>query len=431
MKLGVIRATDGVFADQILGERERQEDAVAHRVFNDGDSMLVVLADGMGGHKGGEVASQTSVDSFISAFLIDFPALKVSYRLFGALERANKELESLGKKNADLEGMGSTLVAATFSQLGMSWISVGDSLLLRVRGRALQRLNQDHSMAPVLDEAVKKGTLTRELAASHKDRNALRSAVTGAAIDLVDISDRAESLRAGDVILLASDGLLTLSNDEIIRIVRTKKAAGARTIVSALLEAVSQKKRRRQDNTTVAAIVIERPSTRDFSADRTWSPLRSFGVTALICSILIAVLVGLSLSLVKPVSDLLQVVSSGLQSDLGELIDGNKTESVGAESVDISSPPLGEDTPVKESHTPSASEAPNLEQIKPSVGAGGGSQGGVFREEENDGEVGASAISRKGEGQPPQNKDDVGAAPNQQKESQSDSKYPKISRPDK
>lgn len=53
MKLGVIQATDGVFADQILGERERQEDAVAHRVFNDGDSMLVVLADGMGGHQGG------------------------------------------------------------------------------------------------------------------------------------------------------------------------------------------------------------------------------------------------------------------------------------------------------------------------------------------------------------------------------------------
>jgi len=263
MKLGVVRAIDGVFSDQILGARDRQEDAVTHRPFNDGESLLVVLADGMGGHQGGEVASRTSVDVFVSAFFTDYLSLKIPYRLFGSLERANKELEAIGKKNTELGGMGSTLVAATFSSSGLSWISVGDSLLLRVRDGKVQRLNEDHSMAPLLDEAVKKGTLTPEQVAGHKDRNALRSAVSGAAIELIDVSDRPEPLRNGDVILLASDGVLTLTHEEIALLVNAQKSAGARAIVSKLLEAVSTKNKRRQDNTTIAAVIVDRSSVRD------------------------------------------------------------------------------------------------------------------------------------------------------------------------
>jgi len=263
MKLGPVRAIDGVFSDGILGARDRQEDAVTHRPFNDGESLLVVLADGMGGHQGGEVASRTSVDVFVSAFFTDYLSLKIPYRLFGSLERANKELEAIGKKNTELEGMGSTLVAATFSSSGLSWISVGDSLLLRVRGGKVQRLNEDHSMAPLLDEAVKQGTLTPEQAAGHKDRNALRSAVSGAAIELIDVLDRPEPLRNGDVILLASDGVLTLTHEEIALLVNAQKSEGARAIVSKLLETVSAKNKRRQDNTTIAAVIIDRSSVRD------------------------------------------------------------------------------------------------------------------------------------------------------------------------
>lgn len=280
MKLGLVRAVDGVFSDQILGARDRQEDAVTHRPFNDGESLLVVLADGMGGHHGGEVASRTIVDVFVSAFFTEYLSLKIPYRLFGSLERANKELEAIGKKNTELEGMGSTLVAATFSSSGLSWISVGDSLLLRVRGGNVQRLNDDHSMAPLLDNAVQQGTLTPEQAAGHKDRNALRSAVSGATIELIDILDRPEPLRRGDVILLASDGVLTLAHQEIALLVNEQKSAGARAIVSKLLEAVAGKNKRRQDNTTIAAIIIERSSGRDSRLHATSLRLWGTGIAA-------------------------------------------------------------------------------------------------------------------------------------------------------
>jgi serine/threonine protein phosphatase PrpC len=169
MYTGVVRANDGVFSDQIQGARERQEDAVTYRSFDDGESLLLVLADGMGGHQGGEIASRTSVDAFVSAFFTEWSHVKTSFRLFGSLNRANKDLEVIGKKNAELEGMGSTLLAAVLSRDGISWISVGDSLLLRVRAGKVKRLNEDHSMVPLLEEAVKKGKLTSEEAATHKD----------------------------------------------------------------------------------------------------------------------------------------------------------------------------------------------------------------------------------------------------------------------
>lgn len=338
MSLPVVRPTDGVFADQILGARDRQEDAVAHRSFNDGNSLLVVLADGMGGHQGGEVASRTSVDAFITAFFAELSSLKTSFRLFGSLERANKELEAIGKKNSELEGMGSTLVAATFSPSGMCWISVGDSLLLRVRGRKLQRLNADHSMAPVLDEAVKKGAMTQELAATHRDRNALRSALTGAAIELVDVRDRPEPLAVGDVILLASDGVLTLADDEIVRVVRAQKSAGARAIVSKLLEGISNKNKRRQDNATIAAIVIHRSSNRDVvSRDRS----RRAWVIGTVAAALFA-FIGFSVGRgVSPFTSIVELFSTlvdqvrRLEGPSRELATGDNSE---PQPVDLSEP---------------------------------------------------------------------------------------------
>ena len=292
MNAGLFRVNDGVFSDQILGARERQEDVATHRSFNDGKSLLVVLADGMGGHQGGEIASRAIVDAFISAFFNEFLQIKTPFRLFGSLERANKNLEEIGKKNTELEGMGSTLVAAVVSPEGVSWISVGDSLLLRVRDGKIQRINEDHSMAPLLDAAVKKGTLTSEEAAAHRDRNALRSAVSGAPIDLIDVTNEPEPLRRGDVLILASDGLLTLTDKEIAALVSAQKSAGARAIVNKLLGAVSEKNKRRQDNTTIAAVLIESSSRSDVRSRETSSSSLALGLGAVVISLLVGLGLG-------------------------------------------------------------------------------------------------------------------------------------------
>ena len=356
MNAGLVRANDGVFSDQILGARERQEDAVTYRSFNDGKSLLVVLADGMGGHQGGEVASRTSVDAFVSAFFTDFSQIRTPFRLFGSLERANKDLEALGRKNAELEGMGSTLVAAVVSREGVSWISVGDSVLLRVRGGKTHRLNEDHSMAPLLDDAVKKGKLTLEEAAGHRDRNALRSAVSGAPIDLVDVTDEPESLRRGDVLLLASDGLLTLTESEIAALVTSQKSEGARAIVSKLLEAVSDKNKRRQDNTTVAAVLIEQSSNSGVRRRETSSRRLALGVSAAVISLLVGMALGSGIFSVAPSSGALSTIADKVRALEIPKISGEAPDSSMLQPVDI-----------PDSRTRDEGVLPNMSAAKPSA----------------------------------------------------------------
>lgn len=245
---------------QSIGARERQEDAGYHRIYDNGESVLILVADGMGGHEGGEIASSVVVESFTSAFFDESAAMRTPQRLAAGLARANHQVAARIGETPELEGMGSTLVAAVASRRGLSWASVGDSLLLRVRGPRVERLNEDHSMAPLLDAAVKKGDLTADQSASHRDRNALRSAVLGSQLDLVDINETPVRLRRGDVLLVASDGLSTLDDAEIAKIVAREVQGGAKAVVDGLLAGVAAKNRRRQDNTTVAVVIVAEES---------------------------------------------------------------------------------------------------------------------------------------------------------------------------
>ena len=94
--------------------------------------------------------------------------------------------------------MGSTVVVAVISRDGIDWISVGDSPLWLFRDGRLRRLNADHSMAPVLASLVAAGRMTAEQAATDSNRHALRSAVMGEEIHLVDVSSQPVAVRKTD-----------------------------------------------------------------------------------------------------------------------------------------------------------------------------------------------------------------------------------------
>ena len=127
-------------------------------------------------------------------------------------------LARIGKysqEQPEREGMGCTLCGVSLTEAGIEWISVGDSPMWLARNGKLQRLNADHSMAPILAKQVELGELTEEEAKRHPQRNALRSAVIGDKMQHVDASKRPMKFRKGDRLVLASDGLETLSVDEI------------------------------------------------------------------------------------------------------------------------------------------------------------------------------------------------------------------------
>ena len=242
---------DGRFAaQQIPGGREYQEDdyGLVERGDPDIDEVLL-LADGMGGHVSGDTASRTVVRTFVETYhRTDGP---VPDRLRACLNAANDALVEAIKENPELEGMGSTVIAAVVSQHGLDWISVGDSPLWLFRDGKLRRLNADHSMAPVLANLVAVGRMTEEEAATDPKRHALRSAVMGDEIHMIDVSSQPVAIRKSDRLLLASDGLMTLEDEEIARILQNMQDAPLSEVADALIHAVEEVGHPNQDNATV------------------------------------------------------------------------------------------------------------------------------------------------------------------------------------
>lgn len=248
-------------ARSIKGARPYQEDDCGfnpHSVEgDDAGELLLVLADGMGGHKGGAHASKTAVQTFIDVF--NSRSGDVGDRLSRALEHANRQVGIDGEANPELEGMGCTLVGAYVAGDTISWVSVGDSPMWVYRDGTLQRLNEDHSMGAVLDAQVQLGKLSQEAAASDPQRHALLSAVTGEPLTKVD-GPSAAPLQAGDRIVLASDGVLTLSDDEIAALLADAGELDADATVRRLTEAVEAKQSPRQDNTTIMVVDADAPA---------------------------------------------------------------------------------------------------------------------------------------------------------------------------
>ena len=139
--------------------------------------------------------------------------------------------------------MGSTLVAAVVSSEGLNWISVGDSPVWLFREGELERLNADHSMKSELDELVAEGRMTEEEAKQDPRRNMLNLAVMGAPIPrkMRDVPKQPVAVKKGDLVVLASDGLLTLDKPEIARILQEKRDEPLKHSVEELIKKVKEK----------------------------------------------------------------------------------------------------------------------------------------------------------------------------------------------
>ncbi len=245
---------------QHQGTRENQEDSYSlAETTLPGDApasrLLLVVGDGLGGHAGGSVASYLAVNAFLRSF--EGRSGKVPDRLRGALDTAN---ETLGLVSARMPAvapsMGTTLLALLVGRDRVQWISVGDSPLFLFRDGKLSRLNADHSFAPELESRVREGSLTEEEAERHPGRHRLQSALLGSPIALVDLPANPHALEPGDVLIAASDGILTLAMRAIERILTYGRDSSAGKLADALIFAVRQANHPRQDNTTVALVKI-------------------------------------------------------------------------------------------------------------------------------------------------------------------------------
>ncbi|MFN3280553.1 MAG: PP2C family protein-serine/threonine phosphatase, partial [Tabrizicola sp.] len=162
------------------GARDYQEDAITADFPVGAEAGFVVLADGMGGHAAGDVASKivlTEVFSELKFHFADVHAFEARAPeiLRNVADLANETLRQHTRTHPETEGMGATLVVPALIENRLWWISIGDSPLFLFRGGKLTQLNEDHSMAPQIDFMVKSGLMDPVVGANHPDRNCLIS----------------------------------------------------------------------------------------------------------------------------------------------------------------------------------------------------------------------------------------------------------------
>lgn len=238
---------------QITGTRDEQQDAAAVLQWPNGYALLIV-ADGIGGHVGGRLASTALVAAMRQAFTEQEASAADADNtplLLTALHKANAAIAERVDANPALAGMGSTVVAATFDGTHLDWVGVGDSSLYLYRDAKLRRLNTLHSLGERLDREAWRGEISFSEARESTRRNELLAAVDGNDISLVDRPQPALALRAGDRVVLSSDGLDVLAEPMIERILDPAISPTAQDGVNDLLTAVVALDRASQDNTTL------------------------------------------------------------------------------------------------------------------------------------------------------------------------------------
>jgi serine/threonine protein phosphatase PrpC len=187
------------------------------------DIGLFVVADGMGGHASGEVASRMAVEIILDHMSPSLPGekrmdsetaasfSKATRMLASGIRRANKSIYETSQKDGGLKGMGTTVAAALIEGSNLSIAHVGDSRIYLVRDNALFRLTDDHSL---VSEQVKKGLITREEAELSDFSNVITRALGYEATVTVDLDEL--HVREGDRVLLCTDGLTRMVTDDFI-----------------------------------------------------------------------------------------------------------------------------------------------------------------------------------------------------------------------
>ena len=166
--------------------------------------VLIAVADGMGGHKAGEVASALAIESLREAVADTDPAAEADQLLTGAVQRANRVIWEAGAQDADKEGMGTTLVCALLTDNGEAVIAnVGDSRAYAVAGGRARLITVDHTW---VNQQVRDGQMTEHEARYSPFRNLLTRTLGNAPRVDVDLFTGVR-LQSGDALILVSDGV--------------------------------------------------------------------------------------------------------------------------------------------------------------------------------------------------------------------------------
>lgn len=196
---------------------------------------LLVVADGMGGHAGGDIASATVITELVEIDHDSLTAAEASSQLGRAITSANEEIARTFADNPELEGMGTTVTAIMRARNKLILAHIGDSRGYLLREGRLSQVTKDHSFVQTL---IDEGRITEEEASTHPQRSVVTRVLTGADGDEPDLGAR--EARTGDRYMLCSDGLsgfVALDTIEEILTAGTPPGRAADDLVSLALRA--------------------------------------------------------------------------------------------------------------------------------------------------------------------------------------------------
>lgn len=206
---------------------------------------VFIVADGMGGHNAGDYASRYAVETVVDAIGASFE--KNPVKILGrAIEKANALIRKRAQEEAAYNGMGTTMVIATCIGGYLEVANVGDSRLYVVNDR-IKQITQDHSL---VEEMVRMGGIDKASARNHPDKNIITRAI--GARDYIEADFFDLELQTGDMVLLCSDGLTNMVEDEMIHQILTS-GGSLKNRVEELVRTANQNGGK--DN--ISAIVIE------------------------------------------------------------------------------------------------------------------------------------------------------------------------------
>lgn len=171
---------------------------------------LYIVADGMGGHNAGDFASKLTISTMIET-IAELEDSEVETLLDKGIIRANKTVYQCAGTSEDLEGMGTTVVAAAIAGRKLCVANVGDSRLYVCRQGELRQITRDHSW---VEEMIRRGGIKREEARNHPDKNIITRAVGVEEMVRIDFFEL--ELQEQDLILMCTDGLTNMLEDETI-----------------------------------------------------------------------------------------------------------------------------------------------------------------------------------------------------------------------
>ncbi|MBO4384562.1 MAG: Stp1/IreP family PP2C-type Ser/Thr phosphatase [Clostridia bacterium] len=199
------------------GMRKKNEDSLY--IPAEGNIPLVIVADGMGGHIAGEVASNTAVKKIVDHIERAPKGQNMIALLRQAVNSANRAVFDMAMSDDSYTGMGTTVVMALLEPDKYVVANIGDSRLYYFDGSRLRRVTRDHSY---VQELVSSGAITEEQAKNHPQRNLVTRSVGTARYEKADVG--VKSWKRGDILLLCSDGLCgSIDDNEMEKILRTTK----------------------------------------------------------------------------------------------------------------------------------------------------------------------------------------------------------------